>query len=33
MVGYSRNACKMLVTKPEEKRKIGRPEQGWKGNI
>jgi hypothetical protein len=33
MIVDMRNACKVLVTKPEEKRKVGRPVHGSKGNI
>jgi len=33
MIGDMRNACKVLVTKSEEKRKFGKPVQGSKGNI
>jgi hypothetical protein len=28
-----RNACKILVGKPEGKRPLGRPRHRWKGNI
>ena len=33
MIGDVRNAYKVLVTKPEEKRKVGRPVHGSKGYI
>jgi hypothetical protein len=28
-----RNACKILVGKPESKRQLGRPRRRWKDNI
>jgi hypothetical protein len=31
--GEKRNACRILVGKPKEKRPLGRPRHGWKDNI
>jgi hypothetical protein len=31
--GEKRNACRILVGKPEGKRPLGRPRRGWVGNI
>jgi hypothetical protein len=33
MHGEKRNACKILVGKPEGKRTLGRPRHGWEDNI
>jgi hypothetical protein len=32
-IGVMRNACKMLVGKPEGKRQLGRPKCRWEDNI
>jgi hypothetical protein len=32
-MGDKRNACRILVGKPEGKRPLGRPTCKWKGNI
>jgi hypothetical protein len=32
-MGESRNAYRLLVGKPEEKRSLGRPRRRWVGNI
>jgi hypothetical protein len=32
-VGELRNACNILVAKPERKRSLGRRRRGWKNNI
>jgi hypothetical protein len=32
-MGEKRNACKLLVRKPEEKRPLGRPRRRWMDNI
>jgi hypothetical protein len=32
-MGEMRNACKMLVRKPEGKRPLGRPRRRWEDNI
>jgi hypothetical protein len=32
-VGESRDACSILVGKPERKRKLGKPRLKWKHNI
>jgi hypothetical protein len=32
-MGEKRNACRILVGKPEGKRSVGRPRQRWVGNI
>jgi hypothetical protein len=31
--GEKRNACRILVRKPERKRQLGRPRPKWVGNI
>jgi hypothetical protein len=32
-MGTERNACRILVGKPEGKRPLGRPRRKWKDNI
>jgi len=32
-MGYRRGAYRVMVGKPEGKRKLGRPRRGWKDNI
>jgi hypothetical protein len=32
-IGEMRNACKILVEKPEGKRPLGRPRRRWEDNI
>jgi hypothetical protein len=32
-IGATRNACRILVGKPEEKRPLGRPRRRWVDNI
>ena len=32
-MGQSRNACRVLVGKPEGKRPLGRPRRRWEDNI
>jgi hypothetical protein len=32
-VGEKRNACRVLVGKPERKRPLGRPKRRWEDNI
>jgi hypothetical protein len=32
-MGEKRNACRLLVGKPEGKRPLGRPRRRWVGNI
>jgi hypothetical protein len=32
-MGEKRNACKVLMGKPEGKRPLGRPRHMWEGNI
>jgi hypothetical protein len=32
-MGEKRNACRLLVGKPEKKRPVGRPRRGWLDNI
>jgi hypothetical protein len=32
-MGEKRNACRILVGKPEEKRPLGRPRRRWEDNI
>jgi hypothetical protein len=31
-IGEKRNACRLLVGKPQIKRPLGRPRRGWKNN-
>jgi hypothetical protein len=32
-MGEKRNACRILVGKPEGKRSLGRPRRGWEYNV
>jgi hypothetical protein len=32
-MGEKRNACRIMVGRPEGKRQVGRPRRRWMGNI